>query len=109
MLCKQWGRWSQEQGACCSYLCCWLACTAVISFVKGQLDKWQPDNGSEPGSGCRESEMRKAHDSYMSGVERDAKQREAERRAEADRLRRNEVQPNLSWATENLAHDPCFG
>ena len=53
--------------------------------------------------------MRKAHDSYMSGVERDAKQREAERRAEADRLRRNEVQPNLSWATKNLAHDPCFG
>lgn len=40
---------------------------------------------------CRETEMRKAHDTYMSGVERDAKQREAERRAEADRLRRNEV------------------
>ena len=35
--------------------------------------------------------MRKAHETYLTGVERDAKQREAERRAEAERLRRNEV------------------
>ena len=53
--------------------------------------------------------MRKAHDSYMSGVERDAKQREAERRAEADRLRRNEVWPSLLTLTKTWHTSPDYG
>ena len=41
----------------------------------------------------REGEMRKAHETFMTSIEKekDSRQREAERRAEAERLRRNEV------------------
>lgn len=41
---------------------------------------------------CRETEMRKAHETYLTQVERDARKREADRKAEDERLRRNEVQ-----------------
>ena len=45
--------------------------------------------------------MRKAHDSYLTQVERDARKREAERKAEEERLRRNEV------STRSPARAPC--
>ena len=41
--------------------------------------------------GRRESDMRKAHESYLTQVERDARKRDADRKAEEERLRRNEV------------------
>ena len=38
--------------------------------------------------------MRKAHDTYLTQVERDARKREADRKAEEERLRRNEAGPS---------------
>ena len=85
---------------------------AAYRRILGLLQDAQPDEslGSEHVSLCRDEELRSAHSAFQSNLDKE-KRREADRKAEHDRLRRVEVcrlltQHCIGASCSSLSNEP---